>query len=197
MDLQTDFDLEFFDNYDPCLEDNTYVQEVFVSQEQRKKSCCFTGHRAIPVNKLNEILHSLKSTVVYLIRTKGVDEFHSGGALGFDTLAASIIIDLKRTYNHIKLILDLPYETQNVSWSDDKKRVYEFIKAGADCINYHSENPQNRTQATKALLKRNRILVDSSAFCVSYCHKNDGGTAYTVNYAKHCDLDVVEILNDN
>lgn len=35
----------------------------------------------------------------------------------------------------------------------------------------------------EAYLAKARHLVDNSAHCITYCTKNTGGTAYTVQYA--------------
>ena len=35
----------------------------------------------------------------------------------------------------------------------------------------------------EAYLERDRHLVDGSDYCIAYCNRNSGGTAYTVRYA--------------
>ncbi len=62
----------------------------------RSKTCCFTGHRVILPNDYGKIKKELYNTIVNLI-DKGVIYFGCGGALGFDTLAAETIIELKKT----------------------------------------------------------------------------------------------------
>ena len=51
------------------------------------KSCCFTGHRNIPAAEYAEIQKSLESELIQLIH-QGTRYFGTGGALGFDTMAA-------------------------------------------------------------------------------------------------------------
>ena len=34
-----------------------------------------------------------------------------------------------------------------------------------------------------AFLKRDRMLMDEASYCICYCHRLTGGTAYTVRYA--------------
>ncbi|HIS50977.1 MAG TPA: DUF1273 domain-containing protein, partial [Candidatus Gallacutalibacter pullistercoris] len=41
--------------------------------------------------------------------------------------------------------------------------------------------------------RRNRHLVDESGICVAYCVKPNGGTAYTVMYAKQKGLPVINL----
>lgn len=187
MSFYDDFDLE--QGYD--LSQIEYI-DFFVPEGEKEISCCFTGHRVIPLRKKKGVLSELKSVVSFLF-SKGITTFHAGGALGFDTLAATTIVDLKRTHPGMKLVLDLPYENQTAGWSDANKRIYNFIKDNADKVTYYSDNPENRDQAVKAMFKRNRVLVDSSSVCVCFCQKNFGGTAYTVEYAKKCDLEIYNL----
>ena len=104
--------------------------------------------------------------------------------------------DLAREHKDIKLILELPYEKQAEFWSDKNKRIYEFIKSKSDEINIHSPNPKNKEEATKHLLTRNRLMIDKSHYCVCFLRDENlkrGGTAYTVNYAKLHDLQIINL----
>ncbi|MCI8387265.1 MAG: DUF1273 domain-containing protein [Clostridiales bacterium] len=151
------------------------------------KTCCFTGHRGIP-NKLKPIVtKELEKEVTKLIHD-GYLYFGTGGALGFDTLAAKTIIKLRKKNPQIKLILVLPCKTQSMLWSIENKAIYEQIKLEADKIVYISEN-----YTDDCMLERNRHLVNSSSVCIAYLTKSSGGTAYTVEYAKSCKCDVINI----
>ena len=44
-----------------------------------------------------------------------------------------------------------------------------------------------------AYLARDRHLVDGAAYCITYCTRNSGGTAYTVRYAKERGLKIRNI----
>lgn len=50
--------------------------------------CCFTGHRYLPADRLGEIKKRLEAESEACIR-QGVILFETGGALGFDTMAAT------------------------------------------------------------------------------------------------------------
>ena len=56
---------------------------------------CFTGHREISADKRKDVLKALAKTVgeLYL---QGYRTFCAGGALGFDTLAAAVVLVLKK-----------------------------------------------------------------------------------------------------
>ena len=93
----------------------------------RNQTCCFTGHRNIPVELRSPISEILKTTIISCIE-QGYLYFGAGGALGFDTLAAQTVLDLKCLYPSIKLILVLPCRDQASRWTTDDKTVYKRIK---------------------------------------------------------------------
>ena len=153
----------------------------------RSKTCCFTGHRTIPTSQYQSVAERLEQTIVSLIR-QGVIYYGSGGALGFDTMAAQTVIQLKRIYPSIKLILVLPCISQAERWSGEAQRIYEGIKTHADKIVYVSQE-----YTKECMFKRNRHLVDNSSICVCYLTQNTGGTAYTVNYAREKKVPVIDL----
>lgn len=93
-----------------------------------EKACCLTGHREIPPEDFAEIARRLEVTLIQLIE-KGYLYFGTGGALGFDTLAAQTVLKLQTAYPYIKLILVLPCENQVEYWKQEDKLIYEAIKA--------------------------------------------------------------------
>ena len=156
--------------------------------ELKNHTVCFTGHRKIPPEKLATVARRLKETLIELVE-KGYLYFGAGGALGFDTLAAQTVLELKADFPQIKLILVLPCLSQADNWGIVDKRIYEQIMEKADKIVYTS------CEYTKGCMhKRNRHLVDNSSVCVCYLTENTGGTAYTVNYAESKGLLVINTV---
>lgn len=156
----------------------------------KSMTCCFTGHRKIPLEQYNGIVKRLRRILINLIEN-GYVYFGIGGALGFDTLAAQIILKLKKTYPQIKLILVLPCKAQTNRWSDEDKSIYEDIKNKADKYVYTSE-----AYTKGCMFKRNRHLVDNSSICIAYLTESKGGTAYTVEYAKKSNVKVINIAEE-
>lgn len=153
----------------------------------KENTCCFTGHRKIPPSQYRNIARRLKSTIIDLIG-QGYVCFGAGGALGFDTMAAQIVLKLKEQYPQIKLILVLPCKTQTRGWDEHDIEVYEDIKAQCDRFVYISD-----AYTSGCMFKRNRHLVDNSNICISYLTENKGGTAYTVKYAKKAGVRVINL----
>ena len=142
------------------------------------QTCCFTGHRKIPLNQLESVTQRLRDAVIASIKD-GYLYFGAGGALGFDTLAAKIVLELRTIYPEIKLILVLPCLDQAEKWNEEDKEEYERIKSLADKVVYTSGNYFNG-----CMQRRNRHLIDNSSLCICYLTERIGGTAYTVNYAR-------------
>lgn len=146
--------------------------------ELKKYTCCFTGHRDIPSDRKATIQSQLKAAVERAIQN-GYRFFGTGGALGFDTMAAQTVLELRQQYPHIRLILVLPCFDQTSGWKQSDINEYERIRSLADKIVYTS-----KSYYSGCMFKRNRHLVDNSSLCICYLTRQTGGTAYTVNYAK-------------
>ncbi len=144
----------------------------------KEKTCCFTGHREIDIAYKEALKEKLTAAVREHI-ARGYRYFGAGGALGFDTLAATVVLELKKEFPEITLILVLPCPEQAKYWSDSDTRVYENILRQADKCVYTSER-----YSRGCMQKRNRHLVDHSSSCIAYLRRDTGGTAYTVKYAR-------------
>ena len=73
----------------------------------REKTACFTGHRQLR-DPIPTLFSKTEQEAETLIRN-GYRFFGAGGARGFDSLAAEVMIKLKEKYPHIHLILVLPF----------------------------------------------------------------------------------------
>ena len=73
----------------------------------------------IPDGKLfaNEICENLIND--------GYTDFIAGGALGFDTIGAKCVLDLKEKYKNIRLTLALPCKNQCKGWKKSDVDIYE------------------------------------------------------------------------
>lgn len=155
----------------------------------RNQTCCFTGHRVIPLLERRTVSKALEKVIIESIEN-GYRYFGAGGALGFDTMAALTVLRLRNKYPQIKLILVLPCENQTRNWKEADIEKYEHIKSQADKVVYVSKE-----YTRDCMHKRNRHLVDNSSLCICYLSKPSGGTAYTVNYAKDNGLKVINLFN--
>ena len=142
-----------------------------------EQTCCFTGHRIIANEKKKAIFDKTREVVVSLIE-KGVRYFGVGGAIGYDTIAAHVILSLKEKYPFIKLIVVCPCKNQDLKWNEVDKRVYRDILNSADKVVVLSD-----TYYDGCMQARNRHLVDNSKYCICYLERKRGGTYMTKSYA--------------
>ena len=140
-------------------------------------TCCFTGHRTLPYDERKQIMSVLTQKIEELIQS-GIAVFINGGALGFDTLAALAVLGLKNKYPKIKLKIYVPHAEQSALWSEDNKRIYEYILSRADEVKVLASK-----NYTGCMHKRNRRMVDDSDCVIAYVKKTSGGSYYTAAYA--------------
>ena len=144
----------------------------------RDKTCCFTGHRDIGWPEKAGVKRRTKEHIRMLCE-RGVKYFGVGGALGYDTLAAEALFELRSgALPHIKVILVYPFDGFTDRWSERQRAIYAEMLPHYDKIVRVSESANNGSY-----LKRDRHLVDCASYCICYCRRDLGGTAYTVRYA--------------
>lgn len=158
-----------------------------ISPKSNEYICCFTGHRNI-FPEHTEKMPELLDGILEMLIDRGVTVFRAGGAVGFDTVAALKVIEKKKKYPDIKLHLILPCKNQSEKWNDLCKQTYLYTLSQADSITYTADEYTHG-----CMLKRNRQLVNGSQFCIAYCTTGEGGTAYTLNYAKGRGLRTINI----
>ena len=152
------------------------------------RSCCFTGHRTVPLDKSRELAQRIKDDIEYLYSNMDVKTYYAGGALGFDSLAAEAVIEQRRVHQNIRLVIVVSYRDQAARWSAADKARYERINRDADeviCLAEHYFNG--------CMHQRNRYMVDHSAYCICYLTEQTGGTAYTVQYARERGLRIFNL----
>ncbi|MBD5156135.1 MAG: DUF1273 domain-containing protein [Butyrivibrio sp.] len=154
----------------------------------KEKTVCFSGHRDFHDPKA-EIEKSLEAAIRQCI-DDGAESFITGGALGYDTLAAWTVIRLREEYPQIKLVLALPCPpaAQTLKWKDEQKAEYEKIRELAD-----EEHILSTCYTRSCMLDRNRFMVDNSYRIIHYLRSDRGGTRYTVNYAKKQGIELIGI----
>ena len=153
---------------------------------QRKK-CMFTGHRIIAESDREKLWEGLKKEISDLY-ISGLRDFITGGALGFDTLAALTVLALKEVRPDVKLHLYLPCRDQDKKWSTKDREIFRHILERSDSVLYVCNE-----YIPGCMHARNRRMVDDSDICIAYLTRNFGGTVYTVEYATESGLRVIKL----
>lgn len=154
----------------------------------KERTCCFTGHRHLSGKKIEQIMINLNREIDILI-DKGVRVFLSGGAVGFDQIAASLIVAKKEMGFDIKLIFVLPCKDQDKKWSYEQKKLYHNLLQEADQQIILSEEYYDG-----CMKDRNCYMVDHSAYCICALTKERSGTGQTVRYARSQGLQVKNVV---
>lgn len=155
----------------------------------KSKTVCFSGHRVLHDSK-SDIENRLEAAVRECI-ADGSEVFITGGAIGFDTLAAWTVIRLRKEYPQIRLVLALPcpQEEQTLKWTQKQKAEYQEILSQADEVKILSDK-----YTSGCMLARNRYMVDNSGCLICYLrHKGRSGTYFTVNYARSRGVKFIEL----
>ena len=108
--------------------------------------------------------------------------------MGFDQIVASLIIAKKEMGRDIRLVFALPCKNQDELWSTEQEQLYRNMLAEADKIIYVSEDFTD-----SCMKKRNRYMVDNSAYCICAHLRHMSGTDQTVKYARQKGLRIINV----
>lgn len=109
----------------------------------------------------------------------GAAEFYTGMALGVDTWSAEAVLRLKAARPEITLICVLPCPEQDAKWNAAQKKRYHGILE--QCDKQLTISPR---YTRDCMHKRDRALVDMCDILLAVYDGKEGGTKYTVEYAK-------------
>lgn len=126
----------------------------------------FCGHAEIA--QADDVRRWLIRTIEPLI-LDGADTFYVGGYGAFDSLAAAVLRELRKTYQHIQIVLVLAYLNRNINTVGYDSTLYRELE----------EVPPRF-----AISKRNERMVEMADVVVAYVTHGWGGAAKTLEYAK-------------
>ena len=150
------------------------------------KKCCFSGYRPskfpFQLNNNNADFEVFQKRLFVTLKNlidDGCRIFYTGVAKGFDIIAAEAVLYFRGKVPNIKLICAVPFENQEVYYSEDWKKRYNFIIECCDEVvvlskEYHAGCYQNR----------NKYMVDNSDYVVTWYDGEKGGTRNTLTYAE-------------
>ncbi len=119
----------------------------------------------------------LREVLERLVAERGVRVFYAGGMGEFDELFARTVRSMKRDCPFLRLVLALPYLTERLNM--DKvfyEALYDEILIPAELEGVHPK---------AAIGLRNRWMVDRSDIVIAALHRDFGGAAAAVRYAKN------------
>ncbi len=152
----------------------------------KKRSCCVTGHRDIPADKLAYVEAELREAVGAAIRS-GYTRFISGFAEGTDLIFASIVTEAKAEYPNIILEAAIPYASQ----LKNKDPFFQKMIACCSAVHVLCEK-----YSVNSFFVRNRYMISESDCVIAvYDGREKGGTVFSIRYAYTLgkELKVIEI----
>ena len=168
--------------------------------QENSKVCCFTGYRPqkfpFPISKNSEAYlefeNNLFDTIFNLPDKEQCYTFYSGMAVGFDIIAAELVLILKRVYKkaQIKLVCVLPFETQSEKYYPDWKKRYDKVLKEADEVICLSKN-----YYPSIYQERNIYMVDKSDIVITWFDGQTGGTKNTLDYAERNQKQIINVKN--
>lgn len=156
----------------------------------RKKICCFTGHRPEKLNYTKEQIKTKLNLYIDEAIASGYNTFISGMAQGSDLWAAEIIIEKKLKNKSLSLICAVPYKGFSSKWNFADKSKYRYILENATSVYYIS--PIYTPYCFQA---RNIWMVDQSSLVIAVFNGSNGGTMNTIKYAVKKDITIKNILS--
>ena len=157
--------------------------------------CAFTGYRPqkMPFGsdesdpRCVDFKARLRSTIEDLIGQRYA-HFISGGAMGMDTYAAEIVLDLKEKYPWIILEMVSPFDAQAAKWPPEQRARHDRLFALADIT-----TATGHAYGKGCMYRRNHYLIDNADLLVAAYDGQPGGTAMTCEYAKQTGIPVIKI----
>ena len=153
------------------------------------KSCCFTGYRpskfpfSLDRNSPEYISFENKLVdAIFSLPGEGCYTFYTGCAMGFDLIAAEIVLMLKaapRLNCGIELVCAVPFIEQSESYTEEWKKRYNDVIAAADEVILISDK-----YFAGCYRKRNEFMVNNSDYVITWYDGKAGGTANTLRYAQ-------------
>ena len=168
-----------------------------------KQSCAITGHNPqrfkFKYNEESPLCRKIKTAITEQIKaaySKGVRLFYVGCAVGVDTWAAEIIIDMKKQadYSDIELFCAVPFPEHADKFTEGQKK-----RSGNILYQCTQKETINRHYSPTAYKRLNYFLVDKSQYLIAVYDQDKSdrsGLVQTVNYAMKNNLHITYIHPD-
>lgn len=153
--------------------------------ENRRQTCCFTGHRPAKLPWGNDerdprclCLKRSMAREVESLYLMGFRRFLCGMALGCDLYFAETVLELRERYPAARLEAALPFPGQADRWSSFNRARWQSILDACDAV-----TPVQDHYDPYCMLRRDRYMVGQSAAILAVFDGTSGGTKYTLDCA--------------
>ena len=156
---------------------------------------CFTGHRPSAFGGYDEtsplicLVKAELTKEIEIAISQGFDTFISGAAIGVDTWAAEIVLELREHNPNIELVLAIPFKEQCSQWPQAAQNRWAALVTKADMVQYVSPP----VYAAWKMSARNEWMVDNASLVIAVWNGDVGGTGNCIKYAEDNDMEIVRI----
>ena len=118
----------------------------------------------------------------------GVRHFISGMANGGDLYFCEAVLRLREEHPEVTLEAAIPFEGQAGKWPEAQRKRYERLVTQCDYLTVISKD-----YTPECMMRRNRYMVDASAYLIAAYHGAAGGTRATLLYAIRQGLEIIQL----
>lgn len=154
----------------------------------------YSGHRPKKLPKEfgynlgNKYWSELKNIIKNDIKYLKPNNIYCGMALGFDSIVAEAVIELKKENYNINFIACIPFEGQENNWPENSKNKYKNYLQFADNIII-----LNKQYTKSCMFERNKYMIDNADILIAFTDTSDGGTGHAINLAKKKGIKIYKI----
>ncbi len=163
----------------------------------QEQSVAFTGNRDLKHPAVKNAL-KLRALIEVSLREKVVEQYRlgrttflSGMAVGFDLMAARVVLDMRRELPLLRLVAVVPFEGHDRYFSpEDRELSLRVMDQADECVVLAS------SYSPEVFHKRNDYLIERSSHLVAYSSGEGKGTLYTIKRGLSSGLSVDNIFVD-
>ena len=161
----------------------------------KASTCTFTGHRAekLPWRfdeadaRCVELKRCIYDAAEALYRG-GVRHYICGMASGGDTYFCEAVLALREEHPEVTLEAAIPCEDQAARWPESQRRRWRRLVTECDY-----QTVISKAYTPDCMMRRNRYMVDASAYLIAAYHGAAGGTRATLLYAMRRGLQIISL----
>lgn len=157
-----------------------------IHKEKKDLVACLTGHRpkSLPwgYDETQDSCKRFKDICTKMFMGAinfGITTFLTGMAEGFDMIATELLLNLRDTSPHIKIVAVIPCLGQEKRWSTSQQNRYKNILTKVDkkivLADYYTPTCMN---------ERNMFMVKNADVCIACWNGKPSGTKNTILFAK-------------
>lgn len=164
-----------------------------MTDTEKEKTCCFTGHRRLPWGDDERSpgcrrLKTALADVLQAVYTSGYRHFICGMAFGADLCFGEAVVALRDEHPGVTLEAAIPFDGQDAQWPAGTRLRYARLAEECDL-----RTVLRGEYSPTCMMDRNRYMVDRSGLLIAVFDGRAGGTKNTIAYAAAQGLQIIQL----